>query len=176
MTATAVIPHWNRRELLDTLLRSIGDQTRPFDEVIVADNGSTDGSAQVAAQHGARVIELGRNFGFAAAVNRGIEAARSGWIAILNNDVVLDAANCCPSARDYVERAIDYRCPIRDRIQAQDLSRREISTLAIGSLCERRQPCRIQHYIVIEDRDPSRSRRLNPAIPGARPQRDELQT
>jgi hypothetical protein len=92
MTATAVIPHWNRRELLDTLLRSIGGQTRPFHEVIVADNGSTDDSVQLAEQHGARVIQLGRNLGFAAAVNRGIEAARSEWIAILNNDVTLDAA------------------------------------------------------------------------------------
>ncbi len=92
MTATAVIPHWNRRELLDTLLRSIGNQTLPFDEVIVADNGSTDDSAELAGKYGARVIQLGRNLGFAAAVNRGIEAAQTEWIAILNNDVTLDAA------------------------------------------------------------------------------------
>jgi GT2 family glycosyltransferase len=92
MTATAVIPHWNRRDLLETLLRSLGNQTQRFDEVIVADNGSTDDSAQLAAQHGARVIQLGRNLGFAAAVNRGIAAARSEWIAILNNDVTLDVA------------------------------------------------------------------------------------
>jgi GT2 family glycosyltransferase len=92
MTATAVIPHWNRRELLDTLLGSIGNQTLPFHEVIVVDNGSTDDSVKFAEEHGARVIRLGRNFGFAAAVNRGIEAARSEWIAILNNDVTLDAA------------------------------------------------------------------------------------
>ena len=76
MTATAVIPHWNRRELLETLLRSIDDQTRPFDELIVVDNGSTDDSVKFAEQRGARVIQLGRNLGFAAAVNRGIEAAR----------------------------------------------------------------------------------------------------
>ena len=92
MTVTAVIPHWNRRELLDTLLRSIRNQTVPFHEVIVADNGSTDGSVQFAEQHGARVIQLGRNLGFAAAVNRGIEATGSEWIAILNNDVTLDPA------------------------------------------------------------------------------------
>src|SRR5580692_9885761 len=90
MTATAVIPHWNRRDLLETLLRSLGNQTQRFDEVIVADNGSTDDSAQLAAQYGARVIQLGRNLGFAAAVNRGIAAAQGGWIAILNNDVTLD--------------------------------------------------------------------------------------
>jgi GT2 family glycosyltransferase len=87
---TAVIPHWNRRELLETLLRSVREQQHPFVEVIVADNGSTDDSAEFAERNGARVLRLGKNFGFAAAVNRGIEAAQSDWIAILNNDVTLD--------------------------------------------------------------------------------------
>ncbi len=91
-TATAVIPHWNRRELLEELLCSLREQTRPFDEIIVADNGSTDGSPEFAEAHGARVLRLQRNLGFAAAVNRGIEAAQSEWVAILNNDVTLDAA------------------------------------------------------------------------------------
>jgi GT2 family glycosyltransferase len=36
------------------------------------------------------VLRLGRNFGFAAAVNRSIEAARTDWVAILNNDVTLE--------------------------------------------------------------------------------------
>ena len=91
-TVTAVIPHWNRRDLLQQLFASLQDQSRPFDEIIVADNGSTDGSAEFAEQHGARVLRLGTNLGFAAAVNRGIEAARSEWVAILNNDVTLDSA------------------------------------------------------------------------------------
>ncbi len=89
MTVAAVIPHWNRRELLANLLESLGRQTRPFDEVIVVDNGSTDGSAEMAEQAGARVLRLGSNLGFAAAVNRGIEATQADWIAILNNDVTL---------------------------------------------------------------------------------------
>lgn len=38
----------------------------------------------------ARVLKLGRNCGFAAAVNRGIEASDADWVAILNNDVTLD--------------------------------------------------------------------------------------
>jgi GT2 family glycosyltransferase len=91
-TVTAVIPHWNRREMLEELFASLQEQGRPFDEIIVADNGSTDGSAEFAEQHGARVLRLGTNLGFAAAVNRGIDAARSEWVAILNNDVTLDNA------------------------------------------------------------------------------------
>ncbi len=88
-TVTAVIPHWNRRELLATLLDNLAQQTRPFDEIIVVDNGSTDGSVELAKQRGARVIALDQNVGFASAVNRGIQADHSDWIAIINNDVTL---------------------------------------------------------------------------------------
>ena len=89
MKVAAVIPHWNRRDLLETLLGSLSRQSRPFDEIIVADNGSTDDSAQLAERAGARVLRLGRNFGFAVAVNRAIESADTEWVAILNNDVTL---------------------------------------------------------------------------------------
>jgi GT2 family glycosyltransferase len=88
-TAAAVIPHWNRPDLLQALLPTLKAQTRAFDEIIVADNGSTDHSVEVAESFGARVLKLGSNLGFAAAVNRGIAAATSDWIAILNNDVTL---------------------------------------------------------------------------------------
>ena len=89
-TVAAVIPHWNRRELLVALLESLRAQKLAFDEIIVADNGSSDDSAEVAERAGARVLRLGRNFGFAAAVNRGVETARADWVAILNNDVTLE--------------------------------------------------------------------------------------
>jgi GT2 family glycosyltransferase len=91
-TVAAVVPHWNRRELLETLIASLKAQRRGFDEIIVADNGSTDDSAAAAERAGAHVLRLGRNLGFAAAVNRGIEAARADWVAILNNDVTLEPA------------------------------------------------------------------------------------
>src|ERR1700722_1206034 len=87
---TAVIPTWNRRALLLNLLDSLAAQTRLFDEIIVVDNGSTDDSAELAERAGAKVLRLGQNRGFAAAVNRGIEAAGTGWVAILNNDVTLE--------------------------------------------------------------------------------------
>jgi len=94
MKVAAVVPHWNRRDLLQTLLANLAEQTRAFDEVIVVDNGSTDDSVSVAERAGARVVRLDLNLGFAAAVNRGIQAASieptgADWIAILNNDVAL---------------------------------------------------------------------------------------
>ena len=89
MRVAAVIPHWNRIDLLRELAATLDAQTRPFEEWIVADNGSGDGSAEWAESAGARVLRLGRNLGFAAAVNRGIEAARADYVAILNNDVTL---------------------------------------------------------------------------------------
>lgn len=87
---TAVIPTWNRRDLLLNLFESLAAQTRRFDEIIVVDNGSADDSAELAERAGAKVLRLGCNMGFAAAVNRGIEAADTDWVAILNNDVTFE--------------------------------------------------------------------------------------
>jgi GT2 family glycosyltransferase len=98
MKVAAVVPHWNRRDLLKTLLANLAGQTRPFDEIIVVDNGSTDDSVAVAELARARVIRLERNLGFATAVNRGIQTAEAEWIAILNNDVTL--------APDWLERLL----------------------------------------------------------------------
>lgn len=86
----AIVPHWNRRDLLETLFASFLAQSRPFDEIVVADNGSTDDSAGLAERAGARVLRLGRNLGFAAAVNHAIQACDADLVAILNNDVTLD--------------------------------------------------------------------------------------
>jgi GT2 family glycosyltransferase len=89
-SVAAIIPHWNRADLLSHLLDNLSKQERRFDEIIVVDNGSTDDSAQVAQRAGARFIPLGQNFGFARAVNRGIQETKAFWIAILNNDVTLE--------------------------------------------------------------------------------------
>lgn len=87
MDVTAIVPNYNRRELLVRLLRALAAQTAPL-RVLVVDNGSSDGSVEAARGEGAEVLTLTGNFGFAYAVNRGIEKANTEWVAIVNNDVV----------------------------------------------------------------------------------------
>ena len=60
---------------------------------MVVDNGSTDDSVRYLRKEypGARIVELGRNTGFAFAANRGFAEARSELVALLNTDVVLEA-------------------------------------------------------------------------------------
>jgi GT2 family glycosyltransferase len=89
MSIAAIVPVWNGRDLVERLIASVQLQTRPPSELIVIDNGSTDGAPELASQCGARVIAMGRNAGFAAAANRGIRESRAEWIAVLNSDVEL---------------------------------------------------------------------------------------
>lgn len=95
---TAIVPNWNRRDLIERLMERLRRQTYPLDEILVVDNGSSDGSVEAARSSGARVIALERNIGFSGAVNRGIQEARTEWIAILNNDV--------EPAPDWLERLV----------------------------------------------------------------------
>jgi GT2 family glycosyltransferase len=103
MTISIVVPVWNGRDLLARLLASVDAQTTPASEVLVVDNGSHDGAPEMARQRGARIIPMGRNAGFAAAVNRGIREARGEWVAILNSDVEL--------APDYFEKLVAAGAP-----------------------------------------------------------------
>jgi GT2 family glycosyltransferase len=85
---SVVIANWNGRHHLEVCLPALAEQTLPAAEIIVVDNGSTDGSqAWLAAKHPeVTVLANDRNRGFAAANNQGIRAARGGYIALLNND------------------------------------------------------------------------------------------
>ena len=86
---TAVIPTFNRRDLLERVLRDLNRQTHAVKQILVVDDGSTDGSAAVAEGAGAQVLRMSGNSGFARAVNGGIREAGTPLIAILNNDVEL---------------------------------------------------------------------------------------
>ena len=92
MTVSIIIANWNHRELLLRLLATVRHQHRPdgFElEVIIVDNGSTDGSAEAARNWGAHVVPLAENVGVSRALNRGINASRGEFIALVNNDIEL---------------------------------------------------------------------------------------
>jgi GT2 family glycosyltransferase len=91
---SVVVPNWNGGELLATVLRALAAQTFTACEVIVVDNGSTDGSVEAAQELGVRfrVVELGSNGGFVAACNAGADAAAGELVAFLNNDAVPEPA------------------------------------------------------------------------------------
>jgi GT2 family glycosyltransferase len=85
-----VIPVWNNLQFTSTCLKSISGYTGLSHEVIVVDNGSTDGTPRyLATQKHVRTIRNEKNLGFAAASNQGMRAARGRHIVLLNNDVVL---------------------------------------------------------------------------------------
>ncbi len=85
---SVVIVNWNRRELLEGCLESLKRQTLQDFEVIVVDNGSTDGSAEWVRREwpAATLILNSDNRGFCEANNQGIQAASAPLIALLNND------------------------------------------------------------------------------------------
>ena len=95
-----MIVNWNRKDLLRACLASLGAQSDVIFETIVVDNGSEDGSADVAeSEFGARVIRNRENRGFCAANNQGIAAARGEFIALLNNDAEAEAGWLAELAR-----------------------------------------------------------------------------
>jgi GT2 family glycosyltransferase len=85
------VVNWNRRELLRACLESLTRQADLDFEIIVVDNGSGDGSAELAENFGAKVIRNSENRGFCAANNQGIAEARGEFIALLNNDAEAEA-------------------------------------------------------------------------------------
>lgn len=82
-----VVVNWNRKELLRACLASLCRQSGVAFETIVVDNGSSDGSPEMAEREfGVRMIRNRDNRGFCAANNQGIAAASGDFIALLNND------------------------------------------------------------------------------------------
>lgn len=88
---TVVIPTYNGKERLQRCLESLALQTRPPDAVIVVDDASTDGTAEMieSLDTDARVVALERNSGFCVAVNRGVALAETDAVMTLNDDMTL---------------------------------------------------------------------------------------
>ncbi|MGC8644396.1 MAG: glycosyltransferase, partial [Isosphaeraceae bacterium] len=95
IAASIIIPCFNQLEFTRHCFRALFRHTRPAFELIVVDNGSTDGTGaylagvQDASGRPVTVISNARNMGFPAAVNQGLHVARGQYLVLLNNDAVV---------------------------------------------------------------------------------------
>ncbi|MCZ8079860.1 MAG: glycosyltransferase [Rhodobacteraceae bacterium] len=87
MSVSCIIPAWNEAERLPLVLRAVVGHPA-VDEVIVVDDGSQDGSADVAQAMGASVLRQRRNGGKSAAVAAGVAQAQGDLILLLDADLV----------------------------------------------------------------------------------------
>lgn len=100
LTVAVVVVNWNSGSCLAQCLAHLARQTRAPDRLLVMDNGSSDGSAQCAADYpSVTVRHLGGNLGFARANNLAVEELDTDYVALLNAD-----ANARP---DWLERLMD---------------------------------------------------------------------
>lgn len=91
-TVSVVVPNWNGKDVIGKCLDSLQAQSYQPTEIIVVENGSTDGSAEyISNKFGTvKLVVLPKNRGFAGGVNVGIKAAKSDYVWLFNNDAVAD--------------------------------------------------------------------------------------
>lgn len=90
-----IIPNYNGKHYLDFCLRSVLETDYPNLEVLVVDNGSTDGSVEYVISNFSKdtrvkVIVLDKNYGYPAANNIGAKQANGKYLVFLNNDTKVD--------------------------------------------------------------------------------------
>jgi hypothetical protein len=98
LTLSVVLPCLNEAETLETCVRKAQGAISRLGisaEVIVADNGSTDGSQDIARRLGARVVDIPVQ-GYGAALQGGIEAARGTYVIMADSDDSYDLGGLDP--------------------------------------------------------------------------------
>ena len=120
MSVTVIVVNWNSGSMLEHCLQLLGKQSVLPDRILVIDNASTDGSAEVAVQLGAELIQQHENIGFAAANNLALSMVDSKFVALLNPDAfpdfrwlenLLDAAKKYPDFAVFASRQLCVESP-----------------------------------------------------------------
>ena len=109
---SAVLVNFNGMKWLDACLTSLISQELPDGltlEVMVVDNGSSDGSATFVRGHfpDVRFYEMDSNLGFAAGCEFGVLHSTSEFILFLNNDTIVPQGTICKLHAEIVERELD---------------------------------------------------------------------
>lgn len=99
--STVVIPNYNGIAYVENCLTSLRDEPA---RVILVDNGSTDGSLELVREKfpEVKLIAMDRNYGFCKAANIGMEASKTTYVILLNNDTVVE-----PGFVRALEKAMD---------------------------------------------------------------------
>ncbi len=115
--ASIVIPNWNGRDLLAKYLPSVlaSIANHPDSEVIVVDNGSTDGSVALVAESfpEVRLLPLKENLGFGGGSNAGFKAAHNEIVVLLNSDMRVEPDFLQPLLEGFTdEKVFSVSCQI----------------------------------------------------------------
>jgi GT2 family glycosyltransferase len=120
LTCAVVVVNWNGADVLPACLRSL----EPFvtrAEVVVVDNASTDGSADLVPTllPGARLIRAGRNGGFAAGADIGIRATTADIVLLLNNDAIAAPGWLAAMVRPFAEPGSEDLGAVTGRVELE---------------------------------------------------------
>ena len=109
-TATIVVPNWNGRDLLERFVPSwlAAVEKHPGSEVLVVDNGSSDGSAAWLRENypQVRVLALENNLGFGGGSNAGFRAATTDIVVLLNSDMRVEADFLAPLLEGFTDETV----------------------------------------------------------------------
>ncbi len=103
---SVIIVNWNTKDFLNNCIRSIKKNTQKISfEIIVIDNGSTDGSASAVEANFPEVILIKnqKNLGYGRANNQGYALAKGKYILFLNSDMAVQK-NCLDRMFDFMEK------------------------------------------------------------------------
>lgn len=108
-TVSVIIPAYNEAAALPQTLHALRGLTEAA-EIVVVDDGSDDDTADVARQHGVRVLRLAQNRGKGAALEAGVDVARGRVLVLLDADLGSTAAEAAklmgPVLRDEADLVI----------------------------------------------------------------------
>ncbi len=109
-SASLVIPNWNGRDLLERFLPSwvAAIAGHPGSEIIIVDNGSSDGSAEwVRANYPqVQVLALPENLGFGGGSNAGFREARNDIVVLLNSDMRVEPDFLAPLLAGFTDESV----------------------------------------------------------------------
>jgi GT2 family glycosyltransferase len=90
---TVVIVNWNGLENLKKIIPTLRKQTYKNFDILISDQGSTDGSQKWLKKNKIKFVENGRNTGFSGGANRGLKKVKTKYAALFNDDMRLEP-NC----------------------------------------------------------------------------------